>query len=202
MNCMLHALPQHNINSFMRRKLVKMKWSVSTIVTLIVLLLSKTKGYTFRPKSYAVNTPCPSGQNTCFTLNEWIKSGNHTYTNGTTVMLLSGIHFINSTLDFFVDPMCISVIPISKLNTTTNQDLFVVFMMLNTLYLLGCIHTYNYCFVSKCGCALGVSITRILGKYWKSWLRYIDWQTHDLTGYNQGTPELRLSTDPSVQHSV
>lgn len=44
-------------------------------------------------------TSCPSLQDDCFTLNEWIESGTHPFTNGTTVSLLGGIHFINSTLD-------------------------------------------------------------------------------------------------------
>ena len=78
-----------------------MKLSVSTIVTVIALLLSKIKGSAiiYIPSTEPANTPCPSSQNVCFTLNEWIKSHTHPFANGTTVMLLSGIHFINSTLD-------------------------------------------------------------------------------------------------------
>ena len=89
------------ILNILRRKCVKMKWSVNTIVTVIALLSSNIKGFAiiYIPPTEPANTPCPSSQNVCFTLNEWIESRTHLFTNGTTVMLLSGIHFINSTLD-------------------------------------------------------------------------------------------------------
>ena len=37
--------------------------------------------------------------NECHTLNEWIKNGSSPFTNDTTVILLAGVHFINSTKD-------------------------------------------------------------------------------------------------------
>ena len=46
-----------------------------------------------------LNSPCPSAQDGCFTLNEKIESGNDLFINGTTVMLLCGTHFINSTIN-------------------------------------------------------------------------------------------------------
>ena len=44
---------------------------------------------------------CPSNikHEDCHTLSEWIKSGHNPFTNDTTVTLLAGVHFINSTKD-------------------------------------------------------------------------------------------------------
>ena len=81
-----------------------MKCSVSGIEFISVLLLYKAILYYVLAITYVVptkplNSPCPSPHNGYFTLNEWIESGTHPFTNGTTVSLLSGIHFVNSTLD-------------------------------------------------------------------------------------------------------
>ena len=56
------------------------------------------------------NSSCPSRQGDCFTLNEWIESGTHLFINGSTVSLLSGIHSINSSLDFLLVQHVSSVI--------------------------------------------------------------------------------------------
>ena len=55
------------------------------------------------------NSHCPSLQGDCFTLNEWIESGT-LFTNGSTVSLLSGIHSINSSLNFLLVQHVSSVI--------------------------------------------------------------------------------------------
>ena len=78
-----------------------MKYSV-TVNFISALLLYKTIYYAFAI-TYVVptepcNSSCPSPKNACFTLNEWIENGTHPFTNGTTIMLLSVIHIINSTL--------------------------------------------------------------------------------------------------------
>ena len=79
-----------------------MKYSV-TINFASALLLYKTIYYTFAI-TYVVptephNSSCPSPRDGCLTLNEWIENGTHPFTNGTTVILLSGTHVITSTLE-------------------------------------------------------------------------------------------------------
>ena len=49
-----------------------------------------------------VHCACSPPENDCYTLSEWIESGSNPFTNDTTVMLMAGIHLINSTKDRLV----------------------------------------------------------------------------------------------------
>ena len=56
---------------------------------------------------------------------------------------------------------------------------------------------YNYCFISDNGCV--ISTRRINHAYFGEILgvlAQVHWQARGLTGYDQGTPEPRLSIDP------
>ena len=81
-----------------------MNYSVSIVCLLLLFktILHQGVAVIYILPTEPANTPCPSNQNTCFTLNEWIENGTHPFTNGTTVSLLSGIHFINSTVNFLL----------------------------------------------------------------------------------------------------
>ena len=76
------------------------KYFVSIIVsTLILFRINYGIAIIYIPPTEPVNTSCPSSQKICFTLNEWIERGTHSFTSGATVILLSGVHFINSTVN-------------------------------------------------------------------------------------------------------
>jgi hypothetical protein len=83
---------------------------IKFISTLLLYKAISALAITYVVPTKPLNSPCPSLQGDCFTLNEWIESGTHPFTNGTTVSLLSGIHFINSTLDFLLVQHVSSVI--------------------------------------------------------------------------------------------
>ena len=53
--------------------------------------------FTFHPQSH-LTLHVLQVKKICFTLNEWIERGTHSITSGTAVILLSGVHFINSTV--------------------------------------------------------------------------------------------------------
>ena len=103
---------------------MNLKYSVSFIVT--ALLLFRIFGITctviYILPTEPIDTPCPSGQNTCFTLNKWIESSTHPFTNGMTVMLLGGIHFINSTLNFLLIENVASISFSGQLNRDTTVE--------------------------------------------------------------------------------
>ena len=101
-----HAIMDYNgsiwtRNSVMHGQLLKMKYIVSIVSALLLYETLCTFGVTYVLPTEPPDTPCPSVQNVCFTLNEWIESDTvtHPFVNGTTVSLLSGIHFINSTVE-------------------------------------------------------------------------------------------------------
>ena len=76
-----------------------MKCVVSIVSALLLCKTLCTFAITYVRPTEPIDTPCPSSQDACFTLTEWIESGTHPFTNGTTVSLLSGLHFVNSTVN-------------------------------------------------------------------------------------------------------
>ena len=66
---------------------------------LLIILIFKApsvSGASYVKPTDPLNVDCPN-ESYCYTLSEWIESGSSPFTNNTTVMLLAGVHLINST---------------------------------------------------------------------------------------------------------
>ena len=63
---------------------------------ILKLIIFTLDAYYVRPTQGPPSVACPT-ENDCYTLSEWVENSGSSFANGTTVKLLPGVHFVNTT---------------------------------------------------------------------------------------------------------